>query len=249
MACEDWSSVASRIRIPKSKRGRLSAVAAAVVTVALAGFAFIYFVLFPTSSPPSFALKTPKTAVPLSSASAVVGRWTIAADSQAGYRVREKLAFLPALDDAVGRTSEITGGATFAAPHGTLTVTVASVVINVLSLKSNEAMRDQHIQTIGIQSATYPKASFVLTHALALPQSALSGDVFDVNITGDVNMHGATRLLTIPVEMRLSSSRIHAVGSLTFPWGLFRMSAPSVGGFVSVEPDATMEFDLTLARA
>jgi polyisoprenoid-binding protein YceI len=241
--------MAPRLPLPKTKRGRFGAIAGVVVTVAVAGFAFIYFVLFPTSSPPSFSLKAPRTVVPLSSDAAVVGRWTIASGSQAGYRVREKLAFLPALDDAVGRTSEITGGATFAAAHGTLTVTAASFVINVLSLKSNEPMRDAHIQTIGIQSATYPKASFVLKSPVTLPANALSGSVFAVKVSGDVNMHGTTRLLTIPVDMRLASSGIRAVGSLTFPWGLFRMTAPSVGGFVSVEPTATMEFDLRLARS
>jgi polyisoprenoid-binding protein YceI len=163
--------------------------------------------------------------------------------------VREKLAFLPALDDAVGRTSEITGGATFTASGGSVTVTAASLVINVLSLKSNEAMRDQHIQTIGLQSATYPKASFLLTAPVKLPASAVSGKVVDVNVSGRVNLHGTTRLLTIPVEMRLQSSRIQAVGSFTFPWGLFNMTAPSVGGFVNVENTATMEFDLNLARS
>jgi polyisoprenoid-binding protein YceI len=241
--------MAPRIPVPKTKRGKLAAALGAGLTVALAGFAFIYFVLFPTSSPPAFKLKAAKPVVPLGSAAALAGRWTIAPGSQAGYRVREKLAFLPALDDAVGRTSQITGGATFAAPGGDPTVTAASFVINVLSLHSNEAMRDQHIQTIGIQSATYPKASFVLTKPAPLPPGTLTGAVVDLDVTGNVNMHGTTRRLTIPVEMRFSTTRIQAVGALTFPWGLFNMTAPSVGGFVSVENTATMEFDLVLARA
>ena len=143
----------------------------------------------------------------------------------------------------------ISGGATFTKSAASLTVTAASFVINVYSLKSNESMRDAHIHTIGIQSATYPKASFRLTRDLTLPTAALSGKVVDVKVTGDVNMHGTTRLLTIPVELRLSPSEIQAVGSLTFPWGLFNMTAPSVGGFVNVENTATMEFDLNLARS
>lgn len=240
--------MAPRIRVPRTKRGKLGALAGALTAVAAAGFAFIYFVLFPTSSPKPFALR-PVKALPLGSAADAAGHWTIAPGSRAGYRVREKLAFLPALDDAVGRTSEITGGATFTASGGSVTVTAASLVINVLSLKSNEAMRDQHIQTIGLQSATYPKASFLLTAPVKLPASAVSGKVVDVNVSGRVNLHGTTRLLTIPVEMRLQSSRIQAVGSFTFPWGLFNMTAPSVGGFVNVENTATMEFDLNLARS
>jgi hypothetical protein len=62
------------------------------------------------------------------------------------------------------------------------------------------------------------------------------------------NIHGTSRSETVPLQMRLSDSKIQAVGSLTFPWGLFNMSAPSVGGFVNVSSKATMEFELALAR-
>jgi polyisoprenoid-binding protein YceI len=236
-------------RRPKTKRGLLAAVAGAIVTLALAGAALIYFVIFPTSSAPPFSLSTTSISTPVGSASALAGDWTIASGSQAGYRVREKLAFLPALSDAVGRTSAITGAATFADSGGTLTVTAASFVIDVETLKSNEQLRDEHIQTIGLQSATYPKATFVLSTPLRLPASALQGGVVDVSVTGVVTIHGTSRRLTIPLQMRLANTRIQAVGSLTFPWGEFNMIAPSVGGFVSVTDMATMEFDLNLKRA
>jgi polyisoprenoid-binding protein YceI len=227
----------------------LAAVGGVLVALALAAAAVIYFVIFPTSSPKPFALSAKTTGAPVGSSSALAGGWTIAPGSQAGYRVREKLAFLPALSDAVGRTSAITGDATFADASGTLSVTAASFVIDVETLKSNEPLRDEHIRTIGIQSATYPKASFVLSTPLTLPASALRGGVVDVSVTGVVTIHGTARRLTIPVQMRLGSSRIQAVGSLTFPWGEFDMTAPSVGGFVNVTDMATMEFDLDLKRA
>jgi hypothetical protein len=68
-------------------------------------------------------------------------------------------------------------------------------------------------------------------------------------VTGVFNIHGTARRLTLPVQMRLTDSAIEAVGSLTFPWGEFNMTAPSVGGFVNVTSTATMEFDLHLRRA
>jgi len=234
---------------PRTKRGVLAAIGALLVTIALGAGAFVYFVLFPTSSPKPFGLAPAKRATPLSSAASVDGRWTIAAGSRAGYRVREKLAFLPALSDAVGRTSAITGSATFSASGGGLAVTAASFVIDVSTLKSNEPMRDEHIRTLGLQSATYPHATFVLAGPLALPASAIDGHVFSVPVMGVVTIHGTARTVTIPVSMALSSSRIDAVGSLTFPWSEFNMTAPSVGGFVSVTGRATMEFDLRLERA
>jgi hypothetical protein len=39
------------------------------------------------------------------------------------------------------------------------------------------------------------------------------------------------------------------VGSLTFPWSEFGMTAPSVDGFVNVTEHATIEVDLLLARS
>jgi polyisoprenoid-binding protein YceI len=241
--------MALRLGVPKTKRGALATIAAAVLVVAVGGAAFIYFVLFPTSAPPPFRLHAAKHSAVLSSGSPLAGQWMIASGSQAGYRVREKLAFLPALSDAVGRTSQVTGSATFTDSGSNVAVTAASFVINVYSLKSNESLRDEHIHTIGIQSATYPRASFKLTSPVTLPKRALSGGIVDVKVTGDVTMHGTTKLLTIPIEITLSTSKIQAVGSYTFPWALFNMQAPSVGGFVNVENTATMEFKLELAHA
>ena len=40
---------------------------------------------------------------------AVAGTWTVVEGSEAGYRVREQLANLPAESDAVGRTSSVSG--------------------------------------------------------------------------------------------------------------------------------------------
>jgi polyisoprenoid-binding protein YceI len=249
LASKREEQVMARVRLPQTKRGIFASIAAAVVVIALGGSAFIYFVLFPTSAAPPFKLTAAKHPQAVSSSASIAGQWKITSGSQAGYRVREKLAFLPALDDAVGRTSKITGGATFTATKGGLAVSAASFTINVYSLKSNEYLRDEHIHTIGIQSSTYPTAAFKLTHPLTLPASALSGAIVDSKVTGDVTMHGTTRVLTIPVEMTISSSKIQAVGSYTFPWGLFKMQAPSVGGFVNVENTATMEFKLELGRA
>ena len=238
-----------RLRLPRTKRGAVLALGGSVVVVAVAGFAFIYFVLFPTSSPKPFSLTATAAAVPVSSSTRFAGRWTIAAGSVAGYRVREKLGFLPAEDDAVGRTSAITGAVTVSEAGHVVTVRAASFTVDVIDLKSDEAMRDQHIRTIGIQSATYPTATFVLSTPLTLPASAVSGDVVHTLVTGVFDIHGTSRRETVPLEMRLSNSEIEAVGSLTFPWSAFNMTAPSVGGFVSVTNRATMEFDLRLKRA
>jgi len=233
---------------PRTKRGGLLAIGGGLVVLAVMAFAVVYFVLFPTSSPKSFSLNSAKVTTPVTAGTKLTGHWSIAAGSVAGYRVREKLAFLPAESDAVGRTSAITGQATVTESTAVVTVRAASFVVAVNTLKSDRSMRDQHIRTIGLQSDEYPKATFKLSSPVVLPARALTGHVVRVSATGVFNIHGTSRHETVPMQMRLSDSAINAVGSLTFPWGAFNMTAPSVGGFVNVTGTATMEFDIRLKR-
>jgi polyisoprenoid-binding protein YceI len=155
--------------------------------------------------------------------------------------VREKLAFLPAKNDAVGRTPDITGAAESTGSGDDLTIATASFKIDVSTLTSDEDRRDQRIRTIGIESDRFPTATFELSEPIELSTERVSA-------TGDLTLHGVTKRVTIPLQARVSGSTLDAVGSLTFPWGDFDMTAPSVAGFVSVEDEATLEFDLKLTR-
>ncbi len=234
---------------PRTRRRTLLAALAGVALAGVIALAAVYFLLFPTSSPKPFALTTSTVATPVSATTPLGGRWAVAAGSQAGYRVREKLAFLPAQSDAVGRTSAITGGATVTEAGGRVTVTAAAFSVDVSRLTSDQSMRDQHIRTIGLQSDQYPTATFRLLGPVTLPANALSGRVVHVSATGVFDIHGTSRRETVPLQMGVSSASLQAVGSLTFPWSEFNMTAPSVGGFVSVDGTATMEFALHLTRA
>src|SRR5882757_5343714 len=109
-----------------SRSRLIIAVAAVGLAVGLGGFIVYDQVLrgdsaaaltLPTasSSPSSSATPAASTTAATSAAAGSVataggsmaGTWTVAADSVAGYRVREQLANLPAESDAVGRTSQV----------------------------------------------------------------------------------------------------------------------------------------------
>jgi polyisoprenoid-binding protein YceI len=237
---------------PHSALGWVISAACGVVVVGAAGVLFVYFVLFSHSAPAPLALSAPAStaaASPALTSSEIPGSWTVAAKSVAGYRVREQLAFLQAPSDAVGRTSEITGSATITGTSAALVVSAATFTVDVQSLTSDQQMRDSHIQTLGLESAQFPKATFVLSSPVTLPGNAASGAEIHVSLIGALTIHGTTNTETIPVEARLSGSDIEVVGSITFPWGAFNMQAPNVAGFVSVDSTATMEFDLFLKHA
>ena len=240
---------------PSKKRMTLLVVGGGFTLIVVA-FLLVYFVIFPTSSPKPFKLATSTgastgvTSSTSTSTSSVGGRWSVGTGSEAGYRVREKLGFLPAESDAVGRTSSITGAAVLTPEsNGTITITTASFNVAVNTLKSDRSMRDEKIREIGLESNRYPTATFVLSTPVTLTKSAVTGHVARVPVTGVFNIHGTSKRETIPVEFSLVGSTLETVGSLTFPWSEFGMTAPSVGGFVNVTDKATMEFDLRLQRA
>jgi polyisoprenoid-binding protein YceI len=238
---------------PRKKRVALLVVGGGFTLVVVA-LLLVYFVVFPTSSPPPFKLATATTTSTGGTSSGATstvsagGRWSVASGSEAGYRVREKLGFLPAESDAVGRTSSITGAAVLTESKGTITITAASFDVAVNTLKSDRSMRDEKIHEIGLESNRYPTATFVLSTPVTLTKSAVTGHVTRVSVTGVFDIHGTSKHETLPIEFSLVGSTLETVGSLTFPWSEFGMTAPSVAGFVNVTDKATMEFDLHLQR-
>jgi polyisoprenoid-binding protein YceI len=235
---------------PFRSRGQMLLAGAAVLVVGIGALAALFLLILPTSAPQKLGIRTTPTASasPLTSGQAA-GSWTVAKNSVAGYRVREQLAFVGAPSDAVGRTSAITGSMTLTQAGSDYTVTAATFTVDVSTLTSDRAMRDQRIHSIGLQSNQYPKATFTLTSPVSVPAAASNGQVVKVSAVGDLSIHGTTRSLTIPMTAKLNGSQIEVAGSITFPFSQFNMTPPNIGGFVSVQNNATMEFDLLFARA
>jgi polyisoprenoid-binding protein YceI len=196
-------------------------IGAGVVALAVTAFLVIYFVVFPTSSPKPFKLTPSKTTAtttnttPTSSPSSdLSGSWKISKGSLAGYRVREKLAFLPADSDAVGRTSQISGKAVFAQSGQSVTVGRASFSAAVNTLTSDRSMRDEKIHQIGLESDRFPTATFTLAKPFMVGRGAIAGKVAKISATGVFDIHGVSKSETFPLEISLSGSTLEAAGSL-----------------------------------
>jgi polyisoprenoid-binding protein YceI len=231
-----------------NRRSLIAAIVGGGLLLAAAGMGIVYLVVFAGSSPQKLTLSSP---TPTSSAGTATpsstlgpGTWSVTAGSQAGYRVREQLASLSAPSDAVGRTSAVTGTLTLAQTASGYTVTAASVTVDVSKLSSDRPMRDQRIHSQGLQSDRYPTATFQLATPIALPADAAAGQTIHVSATGALTLHGVTKSVTIPIDARLTDSKIELVGSITFPFSQFGMTPPSIGGFVTVQDNATMEFQV-----
>jgi polyisoprenoid-binding protein YceI len=206
----------------------------------------------PVASAAASASADPASAEPAGSAAAdgdVAGTWTVAADSVAGYRVREQLASLSAESDAVGRTDKVTGSITVETSGTTTTLTAASLSVDMTTLRSDESRRDNRLRNEGLETDAYLTATFVLTAPVEVPAAALTGTASDVTLTGDLTVHGVTKWVQIPAQAQLVDGTIQVAGSLTFPLSDYAIVAPNVGGFIiSIADEGTLEFLVTFAK-
>jgi polyisoprenoid-binding protein YceI len=212
----------------------------AVAVLGVAAFAGIYFLFFNEDSPPEFEL-TPVEDQAEPADGQLVGTWTVAAGSEAGYRVREKLANLPAQSDAVGRTEDVTGTVVI----DDSSVSAASFEVQLATLESDEDRRDNRVRG-ALQTDQFPTATFELTAPIDL--SDPGAESASVEAVGDLTIHGVTKSVTIPIDAARNGSQLELVGAITFPMVDYGITPPSIGGFVSVEDDATLEFRILLEQ-
>ena len=200
----------------------------------------------PTAASSGAATTEPSTAAV---DGALAGTWTVTADSQAGYRVRERLANLDAESDAVGRTSDVTGTITVAETAGGAQLTTGEIDIDTTTITSDEDRRDDRLRTEGLQTDQFPTATFVLTQPVDVPAAAVAGTATDVTLLGNLTLHGVTKSVEIPAQAQLTNGQIQVAGSLTFPLADFEITAPNVGGFIiSIADEGALEFLVVFAK-
>lgn len=218
---------------------RLVKIVVLLAVLGVAVLAGIYFLFFNDDAPPEFEPTAPDEVVEPTTDD-VNGTWTVIGGSEAGYRVREKLATLPAQSDAVGRTSDVTGSMTIADNK----LTDASFEVDVSTLKSSEDRRDNRVDGT-LEVDVFPTATFELTTPVDLGDDPVS---VTIDVLGDLTVHGVTKPIEIAINATLNGDQIELVGSYTFVMAEFEITPPSIGGFVTVEDDATLEFKILVEQ-
>jgi len=245
--------------MPRSRL--LVIVAIAAIAVGVGGF-IVYDQVLRGDSAAALTLPTASTSPATSTApgastvpaasfdGSVAGTWNVAADSVAGYRVREQLASLPAESDAVGRTSAVSGSITLETSGSTTTLTAGQITVDTTSIASDKSQRDGRLRTEGLQTDTYPTATFKLTKAVVVPAGALAGTASDITLTGDLTLHGVTKSVDIPAKAQLVNGTIQVAGSISFPLSDYSIVAPNLGGIiVSIADNGTLEFLVDFSKA
>lgn len=161
-----------------------------------------------------------------------------------GYRVREELANVGAIT-AVGRSTALTGTFSFAGS----TLTAAEILVDMTQLTSDRSSRDGQMRTQALETNTFPEASFTLTTPVELGAVPAPNQPFQADVTGDLTIHGVTRLVTIPIEGQLIDDTVVVVGSTEILFDDYDIERPRAAIVLSVEEQGVMEFQLFLTKS
>ncbi len=197
-------------------------------------------------TPPAAPAPTP-TAVP--SDAAAGGRITyvvIAEESEARYRVREQLVGVNLPSDAVGTTRAITGVLVL---EGNRVVSEASrFQVDLRTLTSDQARRDNFIRRNTLQADRYPYAVFVPREIQGLPSPLPTSGEHAFRLIGDLTIREATRPVTWEVIARVEGDRVIAQARTQFTFADFGLEPPRVPVVLSVDETIRLEVDAVLQR-
>jgi polyisoprenoid-binding protein YceI len=211
------------------------AVAAVVVLVVLAAWAFVKF--GPTAAP----LTLP--AGPASAPSGPLdGSWVVGGGSVAGFRVQETALGLS--NDAVGRTTAVTGSVVVSGGR----VTSATLRVDLAAITVSGKPQRQFAASL--RTGRYPEATFILDGPVALPAGFAAGHAITLTVTGQLEMNGVTRQATASISARRDGRILQVAGSIPVTFSAWQINGPGGLGFLgSLADHGTAEFLLILRQA
>jgi polyisoprenoid-binding protein YceI len=237
-----------------SRTGKLVIIGVVVLVLALSG-GYLLFASRTSDSPPPAALDPAASTTAgqargttgADSADSPDGSWQVSDDgsSYVGYRVKEQLAFLDSPNEAVGRSSAVTGTMEVAGD----TVEDVRIEADLTRLTSDETRRDNAIRQRGLESERYPTATLELAEPIKLAKVPVEGDEVRGQGKGRLTVHGVTREVDLDLRGRWSGSTIQVVGQLPVKMSDYQIEAPRFGPVVSIEDSAAVDFSLVFERA
>ena len=170
------------------------------------------------------------------------GTWVASTGSQAGYRVDEILFGQQV--EAVGRTGNVDGALTIEGA----TVESAAISIDLASVESDDSRRDNQFRGRIMSVARYPTATFTLKSPIDLGSLPADGATVTVPATGELNLHGTKKTVTVNVTAKRSGGTIAVQGTIPVVFADYGIPSPSFGP-AEVEDHGEIEFLVNFTKS
>jgi len=169
------------------------------------------------------------------------GEWQVVQGSSAGYRVNEELNGTAVT--VTGRTAQVSGNATIDG----LSLQQATFTVDVASIATESAARDSYFRDEALRASEFPTARFELGDPITLDSAPVTGEIITHAVSGELTIAGVTRPVTFTAQVQSDGATTRIAGSIDIVFADFDVQAPNLG-FVKVEPQGQVEFDLTLEK-
>ena len=157
--------------------------------------------------------------------------WIIGEGSEATFTVRERLVRLTLPNDAVVRTSQLSGEINLERP--------SVIDINLHSLHSDQRFRDRYMRNRMFQNS--PIATFTVDDLGELPEGFVDGDEVAGQVTGTLSIRGVVVPLTFDLEVRDDGGVLNILGRTTFTWEQLQIPVPTARVVLWVADEVKVE--------
>jgi polyisoprenoid-binding protein YceI len=186
--------------------------------------------------------------------SSLDGTWTVqtGGDTVAGFRITETIAGGLADHTAVGRSPEVPGSIEVSGDQ----VSSGSFTVDLTALEFTDdpglpvANRKRAMEDRGLETNTFPEATFELTQPVTFDGDPLSGDTVTAEVTGDLTVHGVTNEVSFTADAKLDGSALRIATSEPVPIVLadYDITAPTGGPIAQVADEGSFEFLVVLTQ-
>jgi len=169
--------------------------------------------------------------------------------SEAAYFADEKLAALPLPSKAKGATTAIVGE--FHLSEGGLELDTSQesrFTVDLRTIKSDKDLRDKRVQELGLETALFPTATFVVSGITGVDPALPEGAEQTLQLSGMMDLHGVQRELTWDVKARREGDVMTALATVTFSFADFNIPVLNIANFVSVQDDVTLQVQIVAQR-
>jgi len=175
-------------------------------------------------------------------ASAQVRTFQIVAEqSEATYQVQEEFFNRPvSIVNPIGRTNAIEGQFQLTISGSQVQLADNQFTVDLRTLTSDEARRDERIRNEWLESNTYPNAVFKATSIENFPADAVEGQDVSFQVTGDMTIRDITKPQTFDVTTRLDGNTFSGTATSYLLMRDYGFEPPSILGILEVTDGVTV---------
>jgi polyisoprenoid-binding protein YceI len=173
----------------------------------------------------------------------------VSAQTTASYSVHENLIFQnKPNNDAVGTTHALQGSFSIRTGASPL-VAAMNIKVDLRTLQTDSARRDNFVRQNTLQTDTYPYATFISVSTQGLPASYSNGQTVHFQLTGNLTMHGKTNKEVFDVQGKVVGNTITGTATSTIYMTDFDIQPPNLANIAIAQNKVLITVTFTAREA